>query len=289
MWQGRSTAGMQTLMEAPFETALVGAGRFGQVHAAKLACAAQSRLVAVVDHDQARAEALARRWGASAFKSLGEALERHPSLRACVVATPRAHLAEVAGEALLRSLDVLVEKPGAATSAEFDRLSALASTRGRALRVGYVERFLSDEPQPAASLLSLRAFAAGQTPEELLLDRLCHDLDRAVRVLGPRVSVASVRVRRGVLRIELAGDEGRRGRIVAWPAPSEARRWWTPSGRSSRSRSREPDPLAAQWRAFESIVLGAAPTQGEPANVEGGRSVWRLLDAARAYLAGRAG
>jgi predicted dehydrogenase len=110
-----------------------------------------------------------------------------------------------------------------------------------------------------------------------------------VRVLGPRVSVASIRFRRGVLRIELAADEGRRGRIVAWPAPSEARRWWTPSGRPTRSRSREPDPLAAQWRAFESLVLGAAPTQGEPANAEGARSVWRLLDAARAHLAARTG
>jgi len=286
MWQGRDSAAMQSAMEAPFETALVGAGRFGQVHAAKLACAARSRLVAVIDPDVSRAEALAQRWGVSAHACLSDALVRHPRLRACAVVTPRAHLARVAREALWASLDVLVEKPGAASGAEFAELVTLAQARGRALRVGYVERFLPGEPQGEATLMSVRAFAVGQTPEELLLDRLCHDVDRAVRVLGPRLALTAVRVHRGALRVDLAAADGRRARLVAWPAPSEARRWWTPVGRSRRFSVPEADPLAAQWQAFETLVLGEMPQPIEPAGAESCSAVWALLEAARAELRG---
>jgi len=284
MWQVRLCAANQFAMQAPFETALVGAGRFGRVHAAKLARAQQSRLVAVIDPDIRRAEEVAHRWGASAYPSLSAALERHPRLRACVVVTPRAHLAEVAREALGASLDVLVEKPGAACGVEFAELRALAHARGRMLRVGYVERFLPAEPSPAPALLSVRAFAPGQTPEEILLDRLCHDVDRAVRVLGPVLKLIAARVRRGTLRVDLSAPDGRRARLVAWPAPSEARRWWTPGRRSRRWGAGDSDPLAAQWAAFEALVLGQAPTAMEPATAASCDAVWSLLEAARAEL-----
>ena len=57
------------------------------------------------------------------------------------VCVPTSAHSAVASEALLQGLDVLVEKPVAATLAQADALLALAAERQRILQVGLLERF----------------------------------------------------------------------------------------------------------------------------------------------------
>lgn len=120
--------------------AVIGAGYFGRIHAAKCAALAGCDLVAVVDSNRARAEALARSHGAIA-------LDDHRTVfglvEAVCIATPTASHYEIAAACLEAGLHVLVEKPMAATLAEADRLITCAATRGRVLQIGHQERFFT--------------------------------------------------------------------------------------------------------------------------------------------------
>src|SRR5688572_6208704 len=119
-------------------TAVVGCGHFGSYHAEKYAASEGAELVAVVDRDLARAQALAARFDAIGLTDPGELEGR---VEAASVAVPTQAHCEVASALLEAGIHVLVEKPIAASLAEADALIALAAARGRVLQVGHLERF----------------------------------------------------------------------------------------------------------------------------------------------------
>src|SRR5687768_6073302 len=119
-------------------TAVVGCGHFGRYHAEKFAASPAAELVAVVDREHPRAEALAARFGALPFDDAGALAGR---VEAASVAVPTQAHCEVASRLLEAGIHVLVEKPIAASLAEADALIALAAARGRVLQVGHLERF----------------------------------------------------------------------------------------------------------------------------------------------------
>ena len=121
--------------------ALVGAGVIGRVHG-QVATELGERidLVAVIDHDLARAEHLAAEHGGKAFTSLTEALAS-TDIEVVTVATPTGRHAEVALEALAAGKHVIIEKPAEVTVEKTDELIAAQRAAGTQVAVISQHRF----------------------------------------------------------------------------------------------------------------------------------------------------
>src|SRR5262249_39259526 len=118
--------------------AVIGVGYLGTLHAEKYAALDGVDLVAIVDLDRDRAGILADRLGTRVELDPAALLGR---IDCATIATPTpAHYA-AARMLLGAGVDVLVEKPITATSAEGRALVDLAEQRRRILQVGHLERF----------------------------------------------------------------------------------------------------------------------------------------------------
>jgi predicted dehydrogenase len=174
-------------------------------------------LVAAVEPDQARAAQAAEKYAIPVFATAGEMLTADLKIDAVTVAVPTVHHHPVASVLLDAGLDVLVEKPLAATLAEADDLCARAEKGGRILQPGHLERFnpavLAIEPKLRRPMFfeahRLSVFTPRSLDVDVVLDLMIHDLDivlkfadspvREVRAVGlpilsPKVDIANVRV-----------------------------------------------------------------------------------------------
>ena len=174
-------------------------------------------LVAAVEPDQARAAQAAEKYQIPVFATADEMLTADLKIDAVTVAVPTVHHHPVASVLLDAGLDVLVEKPLAATLAEADDLCARAEKGGRILQPGHLERFnpavLAIEPKLRRPMFfeahRLSVFTPRSLDVDVVLDLMIHDLDivlkfadspvREVRAVGlpilsPKVDIANVRV-----------------------------------------------------------------------------------------------
>jgi predicted dehydrogenase len=167
----------------------VGVGVFGRNHARVYKELEQQgeavRLVGVVDPDTSRADAVAREFGCKAFSSVQQMLTTHSEVQAASVAAPTVHHLVVARDLLKAGIEVLIEKPLAATLPEADELVALAASQGRVAQVGHLERF---NPAVRATLPiltqpmffevhRLSVFTRRSLDVDVVLDLMIHDLD----------------------------------------------------------------------------------------------------------------
>ena len=195
-------------------------GAFGRNHARvyhSLQAAGGVRLVGVVDSDTARADAVAKEFGCKAFGSVEQMLTTHSEVQAASVAVPTVLHREVARSLMEKGVDVLIEKPVAATLAEADELARVAAEHKRVVQVGHLERF---NPAVRATLPlvnrpmffevhRLSVFSPRALDVDVVLDLMIHDLDivltfvkspvkeiRAVGlpILSGKVDIANVRV-----------------------------------------------------------------------------------------------
>lgn len=118
--------------------ALIGCGRAGRKRATALAGA---RLVAAVDVDRGRAEALAGEIPGAQAGSDWRAAVTRDDVDIVVVSTPHDQLAPIATAAVERGKHVLVEKPAARSTAELDLLAGAAARSGALVRVGFNHRY----------------------------------------------------------------------------------------------------------------------------------------------------
>jgi predicted dehydrogenase len=200
---------------------VTGAGAFGRNHlrvyreleTAGLGVA----LVAAVEPDLRRAEEVAAQYQIPVFPSIGQLLAADLKLDAASVAVPTVHHHAVASALLDAGLDLLVEKPLAASLAEADDLIARAERGGRIVQPGHLERFnpavLAVEPRLTRPMFfeahRLSVFTPRALDVDVVLDLMIHDLDivltfahspvREVRAVGlpilsPKVDIANVRV-----------------------------------------------------------------------------------------------
>lgn len=124
----------------PVNIAVIGCGRISASHfKAALARPDAVRIVAVVDHDPALAQAAAVPFGAQVCASLDDALAL-PIVDAVLIATPNHVHADQAMAALRAGKHVLVEKPAAETGADALVLAQEAEARGLLLAVGHTFR-----------------------------------------------------------------------------------------------------------------------------------------------------
>ncbi|MFI4928244.1 MAG: Gfo/Idh/MocA family protein, partial [Burkholderiales bacterium] len=99
------------------------------------------RLAAVVDRDAAVASAAAAEFGISGFTSVEDCLAAPGGVDAASVCVPTVGHALAAAPLLAGGVDVLVEKPLAASLADTDAILTLARENGRIVQAGHLERF----------------------------------------------------------------------------------------------------------------------------------------------------
>jgi predicted dehydrogenase len=208
-------------VESILRVAVAGAGSFGKNHLRvyrELEKAGLGvSLVAAVEPNPARAADHAAKYGIPVFSTVDELLSADLKLDAATVAVPTVHRHAVASALLEAGLDLLVEKPLAATLPEADELLTLAAKHSRILQPGHLERF-----NPAVLAVQTRLhrpmffeshrlsiFTPRALDVDVVLDLMIHDLDivltfaaspvREVRAVGlpilsPKVDIANVRV-----------------------------------------------------------------------------------------------
>ena len=200
---------------------MVGVGVFGRNHARVYKELEQQgepvRLLGVVDPDLNRADAVANEFGCKGFSSVQQMLTTHSELQAASVASPTVYHLSVASELMQAGVDVLIEKPLAATLAEAEQLVALAAKHKRVAQVGHLERF-NPAVRATIPLLTqpmffevhrLSVFTPRSLDVDVVLDLMIHDLDivlafakspvkevRAVGlpILSGKVDIANVRL-----------------------------------------------------------------------------------------------
>ncbi|MGK0361576.1 MAG: putative dehydrogenase [Bradymonadia bacterium] len=229
--------------------AVVGAGRWGALHAAKLHTLPDVRIAAIVDPDRTRAARLADRVGAVPHADLSTV----HAVAAATIAVPHAALAQTAHTALRRGMHVLVEKPLALTVDDAQHLVSTAKSVGCMLKVGFLERFNTAvaDWRPDDFLIARRV---GPRPAaDLTLDWLVHDLDLAHWLLGPHLRVQRAEVGVDGVRVALAGASGR-ARLTAQVGAPVRRR--VRDARGCRNLVGAGDALGAQMRAFITSIEG---------------------------------
>ena len=196
-------------------------GAFGRNHARVYHQLAEQgepvTLAAVVDPNVSRADAIAREYGARAFGSVEQFIAARGEVQAASIAVPTAQHVEVASALMAAGIDILIEKPLAASLAEADDLMRSAQRLGRICQVGHLERF---NPAVRATLPlvthpmffevhRLSVFTPRSLDVDVVLDLMIHDLDivlsfvdspvkeiRAVGlpILSGKVDIANVRM-----------------------------------------------------------------------------------------------
>jgi predicted dehydrogenase len=197
-------------------------GAFGRNHARIYQQLAQQgepvRLVGVVDPDIKRADAVAREFGCRAFGSVEQLVSTHSEVQAASVAVPTVRHLETARVLMEAGVDVLVEKPLAASLAEADELVKLTHSLKRVGQVGHLERF-NPAVRATVPLITqpmffevhrLSIFTPRSLDVDVVLDLMIHDLDvilsmvpsavRAVEAVGVPVLSSSVDIANARLR-----------------------------------------------------------------------------------------
>jgi predicted dehydrogenase len=201
--------------------AVIGVGAVGRNHARVYHQLQQAgeplRLLGVVDRDVARADAVAREFDCRSFGSVDQLLTTHSELQAASVTVPTVHHLDCARSLMEAGVDVLVEKPVAATVVDADELIKVAETNHRVAQVGHLERFnpavLATLPLITRPMFfeihRLSVFTARALDVDVVLDLMIHDIDivmamvrsevkeiRAVGlpILSGKVDIANVRM-----------------------------------------------------------------------------------------------
>ena len=199
---------------------MVGAGAFGRNHLRVYRemeqAGAPVELAAVVDPNEAARAAAMAKYAIPGFASIDECLAacKPDAASLCV---PTVHHAQCARTLLASGVDLLIEKPIAASLAEADEIVRVARELGRTVQVGHLERF-NPAVRAVRGLLNnpmffevhrLSIFTPRSLDVDVVLDLMIHDLDivlslvnspvrelRAVGlpVLSRKVDIANVRL-----------------------------------------------------------------------------------------------
>lgn len=179
--------------------AIVGVGHLGRHHVRVAASVAGFELVGIHDHHEGRAEEAGRE---SRVRVLAgpDAVAREA--QAVVIATPTSSHAELGRFFLERGLDVLVEKPIAASLSEADAMVRLARAKGRILQVGHVERY---NPAVEALLARVRDPILVEGHRLGLFTPRSLDLDVVRDLMIHDLQIVTDLVRRPIVDIHAAG------------------------------------------------------------------------------------
>ena len=162
--------------------AVVGVGDFGRNHARVYRRLEGVEFVGVVDRNSERARSIADEFGTAVLPDLDSLAGR---VDAVSLAVPTIEHARIGCLLLSRGIDVLVEKPIAASVAEADELIHAAQQYARVLQIGHLERFnpafvavlpIIKEPL-YFEVHRLGVFSPRSLDIDVVYDVMIHDLD----------------------------------------------------------------------------------------------------------------
>jgi predicted dehydrogenase len=223
---------------------VVGTGYLGRLHARVLTEIPEAQVAGFVETNDAVAAEVESVLKIRRFPSVA-ALAKE--VECAVIATPTTTHGDIARELLEASVDVMIEKPITATSAEARELIDLAASKQRLIQVGHVERFNPAIVGIAELVRSTRYFEAERlgvfVPRSLdvdvLLDLMIHDLNLVLSLFQQEVvDVRAVGVPVLTSKIDIAS-----------------------SSRTARSR---PSPRAACRRSASASSASSAATTTSP-------------------------
>jgi predicted dehydrogenase len=186
------------MSDARLRVAVVGVGDFGRNHARIYSRLEEAELVGVLDTVPERAHSVAQEFSTAVLPDLDSLRGR---VDAASVAVPTIQHAQVGCRLLELGIDVLVEKPMAASLPEADRLIETARRYDRVLQVGHLERFnpgvlavLQAVQQPLYfEVHRLGVFSPRSLDVDVVYDVMIHDLDILLALTAsPVVEVRSL-------------------------------------------------------------------------------------------------
>ncbi len=177
----------------PIRVAVVGVGDFGRNHARVWRALDGATLVGVVDTNPERARKVAAEFACEAIADISTLKGR---VDAVSVAVPTVEHARVGCQLLEQGIDVLVEKPIAATLEEADALISAARRANRILQAGHLERFnpavVAAEKIVTRPLFfevhRLGVFSPRSLDVDVVYDLMIHDLDILLALLDSPVT-----------------------------------------------------------------------------------------------------
>lgn len=180
-------------MSSPIRVAVVGVGYFGRFHARHYAAHPDAELVAVVNIDGARAEAVAAEFGGVPLTDFRDILDK---VDAVSVAVPTSVHFPVVRDCLEAGLHVLVEKPITPDLASADQLCRIADANDLILQVGHIERHsatFATLKQAVSNPTLIEAHRLSTwTPRandvDVVLDLMIHDIDMVLDLVRAPVT-----------------------------------------------------------------------------------------------------
>jgi predicted dehydrogenase len=179
--------------EHKIRVAVVGVGDFGRNHVRVYREFAGAELVGVVDANPDRARKVAEEFSTAVLPGI-EALPGRAE--AVSLAVPTVEHARVGCRLLEQGIDLLVEKPMAASLEQADELLAAARQYNRVMQVGHLERF-----NPAVVAIEkvisrplffevhrLGVFSPRSLDIDVVYDVMIHDLDILLALVGAPVA-----------------------------------------------------------------------------------------------------
>ena len=173
-------------------TAVIGAGKMGELHARVYSQLPASQLVAIVDSDKPKAEKLAKKYKCEAFENCASLIGK---VDAVTIATPTiAHL-EIAKLFIENGVAVMIEKPLAADSAQGMQIVELAKKYNCIAAVGHSERCnpvvqamkrLAIEPK-FIEAIRVSPYPFRSTDISVVLDVMIHDIDIVLSMAASKV------------------------------------------------------------------------------------------------------
>ncbi len=224
---------------------VIGIGYMGANHARVYANNDDARVVALSDVDIGRTKKLATRYGAAAYSSYKEMLQKE-KLDAVSICVPTSLHKEVATAALQAGLPVLLEKPAAPSVKESEEIQRAAEKAGAVVLLGHIERFnpavraskelLRKEHLSDVFLIDTERVSPRSTriaDVGVVTDLAVHDIDVMRFVLGREVEQVYARTKRVFTKgVEDYGEAmlffegGAIGHLrVNWLTPTKIRRF----------------------------------------------------------------
>jgi predicted dehydrogenase len=177
---------------AALRVAVIGVGALGKHHARILADLPHTKLVGVVDINEARVREIAGLVNAPASTRASEMLGQ---VDAITVAVPTESHLKVALPFLQRGIAVLVEKPLAPNAGDAQQMIDAAAASGAVLAVGHTERYnpavaavrpLLDHPR-FIEVHRLGTFPDRSLDIDVVFDLMIHDLDVVLSIVPSEV------------------------------------------------------------------------------------------------------
>jgi predicted dehydrogenase len=168
---------------------VIGVGYLGRFHAQKYKAIEDADLVGVADADEGQARQVADECGCQYFTDYKDLLDR---VDAVSIAVPTSIHHQVATDALLSGVDVLLEKPMTVTLAEADELINIAAVNELILQVGHLERFnpavLAMKPFLTTPVFiesnRISTFKRRGVDVDVVLDLMIHDIDIILTIIN---------------------------------------------------------------------------------------------------------